>query len=90
MKNKLYKPFTFAWMAIVFIFSVILVFIDRLVQAPFVWRDLPGIREIDQFDHEKERISKRLAIYALVVVVYLIYKAIRHFDKVLELLSIIF
>ena len=58
---------------IITLISSIVVFFDRLILSPFVWIDLPGIQEINKFDHEKTRLANRTGMYivisALVVII---------------------
>lgn len=66
------KTLKYIWIFIVTVISSLIVFVDRVILSPFVWVDLPGIQEINKFDHEKERLAKRVAIYVILTIIALI------------------
>jgi len=49
--------------------SYILMFIDRVLMSPWVYYDLPGMREIQDLDHEKDKVTKRLVFYLLIIII---------------------
>lgn len=66
----------FLWITIVWLFSVLVVIIDRIVMSFAVWRDMPSLREIDEYEYLKDDITRRFVIYLFITVITFILIAI--------------
>lgn len=64
------------WVAAQLVTLVSLIFIipDRLIQALDPRRDIPSMHEINEFDHEKDNLARRWALYIVVTGLLLLFQ----------------
>jgi len=67
--------------------SYLIVVIDRVIMAPFVFIELPTAKEIQAFDHYKDQIGKRCGAYLFIILLYAVFWNIWHFQEMAQIIK---
>lgn len=60
----------FCWKWLIIALASIVVIADRLICSFWITKDLPGIQEIDEFEHERKALAGRIAIYIVATALF--------------------
>lgn len=59
----------------------LLVIFDRLVCSFWITKDIPGLFELKELDHEREAFARRYGLYVAVAIVLIILKVVLWVDQ---------